>query len=154
MQQLTAQHPIWFAVSSLLLAFTVIWIFGFVISCISGWRRLANRFLTDRDFPLHKRRFQSASMRLLMGYNNALTLASDVEGVYAGMTIFIPGHPRLFVPWTDVRVDSSRTFMWRTVRTLSLGPDAIPLTVREGTAQFLLEPRGDAATRGATSSTF
>jgi hypothetical protein len=156
MQQFVVQHPGLFAVCNLLFVLGVISGVGFVISMVGGWHSLAEHFRTEREFPAHKRWMQSASMRMLTGYNNALTLGSDSEGIYLGMTLpILLRHPRLFVPWTEVRVDQPRQFLWRTVRTLSLGPDAIPLTVRERTAQFLLESRaGTSDASGAISSTF
>ena len=157
MQEFVNQHPALFAVCNLLLVIFVFSIVSLIISYIGGWHSLADQFRTERKVPEHRRRMQSASMRLMMGYNNALTLGSNVEGIYMAVTFPIfAGHPRMFIPWAEVRVDQTRTLLWQTVRTLSLGPDTIPLTVRERTAQFLLEPRGDmnSAATGTVSSTF
>lgn len=157
MQQLVVQHPALSAACNLLFVVLIFLIINIAISYVSGWHSLAERFRTDRELPEHRRRMQSASMRMLTSYNNALTLGSDAEGIYIAMTLpILAGHPRMFVPWAEVRVDQTRTFLWQTVRTLSLGPDAIPLTVRERTAQFLLESRGavNGASSGTITSTF
>jgi hypothetical protein len=161
MQEFMTQHPS-FATAAAGAGF-VLW-FSFVswfTSLLLGWRSLAQRYRTERQFPEHRRWMQSASMRLGGGINHALTLGSDAEGIYAGMTISIfVGYPRLFIPWTDISVEEPRRWFFFMARRLRLGPDAIPLRVREPLADFLLEPRGgmnaavNAATPGTISSTF
>jgi hypothetical protein len=50
-----------------------------------------------------KIRFQSASMRWMMGYNNCLTFGPSREGLH--LSVALPmrlGHPNLMIPWHDI----------------------------------------------------
>ena len=126
---------------------------GVVVSLVSGWRSLAERYRTEREFPEHKRRMQSAQMRVGANYNNILTLASDAEGLYMGLTInMFPGHPRLFIPWADVVTEEPRRYLFLMVRMFRLGPSGIPLRVRESLAEFLLEGKAASGMPGQASS--
>ena len=142
MQEFVSQYPA-LVVAGSLVVFAAWWVFlSYLISWASGWHALAKRYRTERELPERRRRMQSAQMRRLVGYNNALTLGSDGEGIYVAMTIPIfAGHPRLFIPWPDVRDGVPTRRLWLTVRSFAFGPDGIPLRVRESLAQFLLEPR-------------
>ena len=139
MQDFATQHPAMFV--GCIFAWTAImWaVVGVTISLVSGWRSLSGSYTTAREFPEHKRRMQSAQMRAATKYNNILTLASDAEGITMGLSIrMFPGHPRLFVPWVDVVVEEPRRYLFVMMRTLRLGPDGIPLRMREPLAEFLL----------------
>ena len=140
MQGSPAQHPAIF-VGWIFVLFAIVWVVvGVLIAWVSGWRSLAERYRTEREFPGHKRRMQSAQMRAACNYNNILTLASDAEGITMGLSLnMFLGHPRLSIPWADVRVEEPKRMLWVTTRTLRLGPAGIPLRVREPLAQFLLE---------------
>jgi hypothetical protein len=146
MQQFVTQHPNGFA-AGMAAFFVALWfVVGLVISLVSGWHALAERYRTDREFPVRRRPMQSARMRAACGYNNILTLGSDEEGIYMGMTISLfPGHRRLFIPWADIEVQEAKRVLWAMMRTLRLGPDRIPLRVRESLAEFLLAGRGSGA---------
>lgn len=137
----------------------VLW-FSFVswlTSLLLGWRSLAQHYRTERQFPDHRRWMQSASMRLGGGIGHALTIGSDAEGIYAGMTIPIFfGYPRLFIPWNEITVEEPKRWVLFMKRTLRLGPDKISLRISERLAQFLLEPLGETnpAATGTISSSF
>jgi hypothetical protein len=141
MHDFVSQYPRLFSLSAVGLA-VVAWM-GLVLSWLSGWRSLAERYRTEREFPAHRRRMQSAMMQGGIGYNNILTLGSDAAGLYLRLpAVFRFGQPPLFVPWTDIAVDDPTEVLFQTRQTLRLGPDAIPLRVRMRLAQFLLEGRG------------
>jgi|SRR6185312_2620539 len=154
MQEFADQHPALF----FCLVFPTMWVLvGFLIALVGGWSQLAGRYRTEREFPQHKRWLQSAQMRFTIGYNSVLTLASDSEGLCMGViTPFRMGHPPLFIPWTAIQVEEPKRYMFFMSRMLRLGPDAIPLRLRQRTAQFLLEPRGAASVpvAGTISSSF
>jgi hypothetical protein len=123
--------------------FVTLWtLVCFLIAAISGWQSLAKRYRTEREFPAHRRGLQSAQMRMRAGYNNILTVGSDAEGIYLDVLIlFRPGHPRLFIPWTEVQAEEPTRWLFLAMRTLRLGPDGIPLKVRMKLADFLLQAR-------------
>ena len=151
------QHQVLFA--SEVFALFAVW-FSFVswvTSLAAGWRSLARKYRTDREFPEHRRRMQRAAMRSGVRINNVLTIGSDVEGIYVGLTIPIMlGYPRLFIPWTDILVEEPRRWMFYRTQRLVVGRERIGFRIREPLAQFLLEPRGgNAATApGMIGSSF
>lgn len=144
MQGFADSHPVlfWFG------TFIPLWLtIGYAVALLSGWRSLAEHYRTDRPFPGHKRWMQSAKLRLGAGYNNALTLGSDADGIYmAVLFLFRMGHPPLFIPWGDIQIDEPKRFLFLMSRKFRLGPDGIPLRVREPLAQFLLQANTGAVT--------
>lgn len=157
MQTFLNQHPVWSAFA-FVIYFVALWTgVGFIIGLVSGWHSLAERYKTDRMFPDHKRRMRSAKMRFSASYNNVLTLASDLEGLYLGVfVVFRVGHPPLFVPWSEIQVDEPKRYFFLMSRMFYLGPNRVPFRIREPLAQFLLQPRGgsNAPTPGTISSSF
>ncbi len=157
MQEFCQQHP---AVLSVAIGAAFVAWFAFVswiTALVAGWRLLAQRYRTDRGFPEHKRWMQSARMRSAVRINHALTVGSDAEGLYMGMTLPIMfGYPRLFIPWSEVTIEEPQRWLFLMMRRLRLGPDEVPFRVREPLAQFLLELRDgmNATVSGTVSSTF
>ena len=157
MQEFVNQHPGLF-----IAAFAVFFLLASMVAmagvaATGGWRLLAERYRTEREMPTRRRILQRAQMRWYTSYNNILTLGSDAEGLYMALPrIMSFGHPPLFIPWREIQVGEPRGWSLFMTRRLLLGPDAIPLRVREPLAQFLLEPRGGeiAAVSGMVSSTF
>lgn len=142
MQGFATQHPGMF-VGSILVWVAIVWAgIGTLISLTSGWRSLAETYTTDREFPGHQRKLQSARMRAGANYNNILTLGSDSEGLFLKLTLkMFLSHPPLLIPWTEVVVEEPTRYLFVMMRTFRLGPNGIPLRVREPLAQFLLESR-------------
>jgi hypothetical protein len=105
MQDLVTDHPLLFA-AGLLLALYVFWVLVVIlISVGSGWRALASRFRLQQPFLGPKWRWQSARMRRAASYNGCLTVGADTMGLFlAVMSLFRPGHPALFIPWTEITV--------------------------------------------------
>ena len=88
-----------------LLAFAVYWsLIVRMVALASGWRKLARRFRAQQPFMGRKLKWQRAWMRLA-GYNGCLTIGADPMGLFLSVTfIFSPGHPPLFIPWTEISV--------------------------------------------------
>jgi hypothetical protein len=84
--------------------FVGMWIIaGYWVALTSGWRLLAKRFRLQGTFTGQKWTMQSARMRWLSQYNNALTVGADSTGLFmATMFLFRTGHPPLFVPWSEI----------------------------------------------------
>ncbi len=143
MQEFLNQHPALFTIAfaAFFLLVSVVAMGGVAIA--GGWRSLAQRYRTERELPERRRTLQRAQMRLGTNYNNIVTLGSDAEGLYMAMPSLLSfGHPRLFIPWSDVVVEEPQRWFFFMTRRLRLGPDRIPLRVREQLAEFLLETRG------------
>lgn len=142
MQTFLNQHPIFFALGFLVYFVTLWLVVGVVIGTLGGWRSFAKDFRTTRSFPQNTMHMQSATMRGHIGYHSALTLGSDSDGLYLGVLfLFCLGSPRLFLPWSEIRIGSpAKQFLW-TKQTLLLGPSEIPLTLRMNLSARLLAPR-------------
>ncbi|HWB33552.1 MAG TPA: hypothetical protein VG714_10280 [Acidobacteriaceae bacterium] len=150
MQQFASQHPALYivAITAFFLLVSMVAIQG--VALTGGWRSLAERYRTERELPEHRRSIQRAQMRWATNYNNILTLGSDAEGLYMAMPSLLRfSHPTLFIPWSDIQVEEPRRWLFLMTQRLRLGPDRIPLRLREPLAQFLLEPRGG-VTEGAS----
>jgi hypothetical protein len=105
MHNFVADHPLLFA-TGLLLVIAVFWTLVVnLISLASGWRALASHFRAQQRFLGQKWRFQSAAMRRSASYNGCLTAGADAMGLFLEMMyLFRPGHPALFIPWTEITV--------------------------------------------------
>ena len=70
-------------VALFILFFAFCWIFtGTLVSRMTGWHRLAERFSLEGDFPAERWRFKSATARYGSNYNNCLTIAANPMGFY------------------------------------------------------------------------
>jgi hypothetical protein len=105
MRDFVTDHPLLFA-AGLLLVIYVFWVLVVIlISVGSGWRALASRFRVQQSFTGPRWRWQSARMRRVASYNGSLTVGGDTMGLFlAVMSLFRPGHPALFIPWTEITV--------------------------------------------------
>jgi len=123
----------------------ILWaVVSYIVSFAGGWWKLAQRYRSERPLPAHRRAMQKGQMRFGSRYKSVLTLASDSEGIYLGvMYLFRPGHPPLFVPWTEVEVEAPKRSLFTTTQVLRLGRDRIPLKLRESLVDFLLAGKAD-----------
>ncbi|HWG18773.1 MAG TPA: hypothetical protein VN678_12970 [Acidobacteriaceae bacterium] len=143
MNEFGQQNPTLFVIALVGMIAGMWLVTGWLISFLSGWAALAEQYRTDRSFPEHKRWMQGAMMRWGCHYNGILTLASDDDGLYMGVTVPIfMGHPRLFIPWRDVKAEEPARWFFIMTQRLRLGPDAVPFRLREPLAYFLLYPGG------------
>ncbi len=113
--------------------FVLLWLaVSAIISYIGGWRTLSKSFRAREPFVDKKRHFQSGQFRWLAGYHNCLTLGADPNGLYLGILfLFRFMHPPLFIPWSEVSVQTKRSWILGERVTFTLGREvAIPLTIR------------------------
>lgn len=109
-----------------------------LVSLLSGWWGLAEQYRTETPFPAHMRRFQRGQMRWRTNYGNILTVVSDSRGLYLSvMFLFRLGHPPLFIPWADISFEDPNLWLFFSMQRLRLGPDRIPLRLREPLVDFL-----------------
>ena len=115
------------------------------ISFVGGWFSLAKVYRTRVLFAGAKWRMQSAKMRWLVNYNNALTIGVSPQGLYlASMFLFRFMHPPLLVPWSEIKVRRSKDWFFEYV-TFTLGHElAIPLRLRGTLAANLQASAGNA----------
>jgi len=102
----------------LILLFVSCWIVtGMLVSRMTGWHRLAERFALQGDFPAECWRFKSATARYGSQYNNCLTIAANPMGLYMAMLPgFRMGHPPLFIPWSEIAIARTKILFWNVVQ--------------------------------------
>ena len=122
---------LWFAVS-------------YIVGVWSGWRLLAERFRTQRTFIGTTYMWLNATMRWGAGYSNVLKVGADVDGLSLAPTpIFQIGHPPLFIPWTEIHLQSSCLLGVIRFITLTLGTDEqIPFRISKRIARKLRHSAG------------
>ncbi len=87
---------------------------GIAVSFLSGWAELARIYRLPGEFTGNRWKWQSARMRLLIGYNNCLTVGANQQGLYLAMFFpFRVGHPPLFIPWSDISVRKGKSLWWK-----------------------------------------
>jgi hypothetical protein len=114
-----------------------------VVSYITGWRRLSECYHTDRPFDGKVLRFQSALMRWGSHYGGCLNAGANTEGLYLSLMFFFrPGHPPLFIPWSDIAVQEESTRMGKSVKLSFAKAPGIPLTITSELADKLKAEAG------------
>jgi hypothetical protein len=97
---------------------------------------------SQNPFPLNGAKWgmQSGRMRWLANYNNVLTLGASQQGLYlASMFLFRFMHPPLLIPWSEIKVQRSKGWIFDYV-TFTMGHElAIPLRIRGNLAAKLRE---------------
>ncbi len=92
---------------------TVCWLIG------STWCWLAQQYLPVDDFQGEESRFRNGKLNWI-GYGNCLTLIAGYR--YLPLAVFFPfrfGHPRVSIPWSEVRL-RAQTGRWHSWVALSL----------------------------------
>ena len=112
---------------------------------LTGWSTLGRAYRAHRPLPTQRWRHQSAAVRwMLTSYRHGVTFGADGEGLYMSVMFLLrPGHPALFIPWSDVEVHGGRFLRSKFVRFRFRGFPFIPVTVTERLARCLAEAAGD-----------
>src|ERR1017187_2136726 len=137
------QHPSVF-VAIFPIYFLCLWfLVAATISFVGGWFSLAKLYRTRVPFNGAKWRMQSGQMRWRVNYNNVLTIGARPQGLYlASMFLFRFMHPPLLVPWSEIKVQSRKGWVFESV-IFTLGHElGIPLRVRAKLAAKLRESAG------------
>jgi hypothetical protein len=102
---------------------------GIIVARVGGWIALAQRYRATQRFEGQRWRFQDAGMRWFSNYGKALTVGANAEGLYLAMTLPIfPGHPPLFIPWSETKMEMKRSF-WQGGDYLEIHFPEVPTTV-------------------------
>jgi hypothetical protein len=68
----------------------------------SGWIALAQSYRTTAPLAGQRWHMQHAQFRWGMNYSGSLTIGADSNGLYLAILLpFRPGHPALFIPWSE-----------------------------------------------------
>lgn len=109
-------------IGGFLVVFPIFWCsIVWLLSRFGGWHRLAARYATDRS-PSGKRFGTVTGMVGGTSYRNTLTDHLDDGGFFLEVNpLFRIGHPRLFIPWSDVAERTSRNVFWWSSERLAIG---------------------------------
>jgi hypothetical protein len=110
-----------------LVAFPLLWCaVMWILSGISGWRALAARYASGERQMGGARRDSVTGMIGAVSYRSVLTVRMDDYGFSLEvMPLFRIGHPRLFIPWSEISERRSRQVLWWKSVSLSVGHPAI-----------------------------
>ena len=97
--------------------FTLLWCFVlWIVSWVSGWRRLAEHFGTAFEFRGDVVAFVSARIGIA-NYSGMLTVGASEEGLYlVPIRIYRLFHRPILVPWTEIAADVRGRPRWPRVR--------------------------------------
>lgn len=112
--------------------FIALWCFiSFLISRLSGWSTLSNRFRATLPFSGQKWTWQSARMRLGTNYGNSLIVGADPSGLFlATIFVFRIGHVPLLLPWHEISISRRSEILTFRYLELTLGrEEQIPFRV-------------------------
>ncbi len=96
------------------LFFVLMWCAGlWLISQLSGWNRLAQRYRASQSAVGKRWAWQDGRIGWA-GYNGVLILTANAEGLFMEVFwLFGISHPRLFIPWRDFHQVERKDSLWR-----------------------------------------
>jgi hypothetical protein len=113
-----------------------------VIAKLSGWSRLAERFLAERE-PEDGIRFRGQFFRIgWCDYNGCMTIRVCPDGLYLAVWPIFVGHPPLLIPWSALRLVEEQRGRWFSFALLEVTPPMfarlrLPLRVIEAGRPWL-----------------
>jgi hypothetical protein len=133
-----------FIENNFIVLFPIVWVaVCILLSRMSGWHKLAEKYIRIDFVSGEKWRFRSARLRHSVGYNGCVNFYANSEGL--GISIFFPfrvGHPPLFIPWTDISI-SKETKFFRKMISFKVGREfPIPIIVYERLGYKILAVAG------------
>lgn len=99
--------------------FLAVWFFSMhLIAWVGGWRDLARLYRVDTPIAAARAwRNRYGKMRYGTGYNGCLNVAANAMGMQLSLwSIFRPGHPPLFIPWTDIETEPVHGMFFESIR--------------------------------------
>ena len=99
--------------------FLAIWTFATMsIAVVSGWRELARAYRAERPIiATAEWRNRRGRMRYGSAYKGCLNIAANAMGMQLSLwSIFRPGHPPLFIPWTDIQTELVHGIFFESIR--------------------------------------
>ncbi len=98
----------------LFILFTFAWavFMFFVLSYLSGWRKLAEKYYYPKTFTGKTYSFRAARIKKVR-FKGALTFGVNDEGLYmVPIFLFRLLHQPLLIPWSDLRAEPVRLFFF------------------------------------------
>jgi len=82
-----------------------------ILGRLSGWILLAQRYRATEPFEGKRWYLQHAQLRWGINYSGCLTVGANPTGLYLRIwPMFRPGHPALFIPWAETKIEMKRSF--------------------------------------------
>ena len=131
----TLPNPVWpiLAITGgFLIIFPVLWcLIVWIMSYVGGWQRLARRYAAGVRPVVGEQRSGFAGMAGVVTYRSVLTLHLNREGFFVEvMPLFRIGHPRLFIPWSEISAREPYWVLFWKAERLTIGrPPAATLTL-------------------------
>ena len=127
-----------------LLSFPVAWMIMLpLMARVGGWARLAEHYEARDDFEGQRWRFESARFNRRVNYGGCLTFGANARGLHLSTWIlFRPGHPALFIPWSDVTMKKTTYWMFPYVELSFRRAPERPLLIRQKLGQHLATAAG------------
>lgn len=111
---------LWFAIPvAFAIVFPTIWCFVcFLISWTGGWHALSKKYAAGDRKPIGPEHSGVVGLIGIASYKFTLTVILAPDGFFLKvMPFFRPGHPPLFIPWSEITErDSTRFLRWEMVR--------------------------------------
>src|SRR5262245_49948596 len=83
-----------------------------LLSFIGGWRRLAEKYATDKEPKGKAFRYQQGMVGVT-SYKGTLHVHVAPEGLYLSVPIFFRvGHPPLLIPWSAIHSQELASILW------------------------------------------
>jgi hypothetical protein len=114
-------------VGGFLVVFPAFWCFVvWILSRASGWHRLAQRHAAGNRLVSGACHGGVTGMVGVVSYRHVLTLHFNADGFFLEvMVLFRIGHPRLFIPWSEISTRTPRQVLWWKATSLSIGTPVI-----------------------------
>ena len=114
-------------VGGFLIVFPLFWcLVVWILSRVSGWHRLAALHASGSRPVAGVCHVGVTGMVGGVSYRGVLTLHFDTGGFFLEvMPLFKIGHPRLFIPWSEITGRTPRSVLWWKAVSLGVGHPAI-----------------------------
>ena len=125
-QQTFHQFPPEAFVLVLVIGSVAFWCFlSFLLAFVSGWRRLAHSFGSDRP-PSGKAFTWQTGIVGVVSYNRCLNIHVAREGLFlSAASLFRVGHKPLLIPWTAISNEEPTQILWANLTRFQVGTPSI-----------------------------
>lgn len=104
-------------VFAVLIAFPLFWVGLIWLIGAFGWRAVAEHYPDKPSMSGQLWRWRSLQIERGAAYNNGVTIAADSSGIrFSVPIVFRPGHPPMFIPWSDLTITRDRRWYGAVVR--------------------------------------
>ena len=97
-----------------------------LLSRLSGWHRLAAHYASSSR-PVTGTLYGGVSGQVgFVSYRGVLTMHADTDGFFVEvMALFRVGHPRLFIPWSEISASEAQTMFFSRLERLGIGQPVV-----------------------------